>query len=115
MKNIIRVLFGIPVVLSIQPTIQPTKQPIDILFYGSLTDDRIKILSNIFNGTSSSERLAIIFNFDGEKLDEYISRAKIIVDLQTNIEVPNIQKQTRIFYALINGKCVVSEKSRRNY
>ena len=31
MKNIIRVLFGIPVVLSIQPTIQPTKQPIDIL------------------------------------------------------------------------------------
>jgi hypothetical protein len=31
MKNIIRVLFGIPVVLSIQPTIQPTKEPIDIL------------------------------------------------------------------------------------
>tara|TARA_R100001594_G_scaffold3518_8_gene13137 strand:+ start:1821 stop:2048 length:228 start_codon:yes stop_codon:yes gene_type:complete len=31
MKNIIRVLFGIPVVLSIQPIIKPTKQPIDIL------------------------------------------------------------------------------------
>lgn len=88
---------------------------IDILFYGSLTDDRLKVLSDIFNWSNSSERLAIIFNFDGEKLDEYISRAKIIVDLQTNIEVPNIQKQTRIFYALINDKCVVSEKSRRNY
>ena len=59
------------------------------------------------------ESLVMLWNVTGKKLDDYISRAKVILDLHTS-EENKVQKQTRLFYALINGKCVVSEKSKYN-
>ena len=56
----------------------------------------------------------ILTHTDGEKLDEYIARSKIIIDLHTEGD-DKIQKQSRIYYALINNKCIVSQKSKRNY
>lgn len=82
---------------------------IDILFYGTLTKERLeilRILSDFFN-------IVIIRSVTGKKLDEFIARSKIILDLHTNDG--GRQKQSRIFYALINNKCVLSEKSNSNH
>ena len=86
---------------------------IDVLFYGSLREDRFKILSDISEKTLYTSFM-ILTHTDGEKLDEYISRSKIIIDLHTEGD-NKIQKQSRIYYALINNKCVVSQKSKQNY
>lgn len=86
---------------------------IDVLFYGTLSEKRLKILSDIAN-TSRLFNLVSIQNIDGPKLDEYISRSKIILDLHTGGD-SGIQKQSRIYYALINNKCILSEKSNFNY
>lgn len=87
---------------------------IDVLFYGTPTEARNEIFQQFYDKYMITENLHICFNCHGDQLDEYISRSKIILDLHTDVSY-NVQKQTRIFYALINGKCVISEKSRRNY
>lgn len=87
---------------------------IDILFYGTPTVARNEMFYRFCHNHILTENLQIVYNCQGDQLDEYISRSKIILDLHTDPEY-NIQKQTRIFYALINGKCVISEKSKRNY
>lgn len=82
---------------------------IDILFYGTLTKERLEILriiSDYFN-------IVILRSFTGKKLDEFIARSKIILDLHTTDG--GRQKQSRIFYALMNNKCVLSEKSNSNH
>lgn len=87
---------------------------IDILFYGSITESRAKTITGFSVHGVTYENFVTVTNVDGKKLDEYISRSKVIIDLQTDSE-NRIQKQSRIYYALINGKCVVSEKSNYNY
>jgi predicted O-methyltransferase YrrM len=86
---------------------------IDILFYGSLVKNRFEMLDKLSNHGITTENFVILCGVVGDKLDEYISRSKIILDLSTNED--RIQKQSRIYYALINDKCVVSEKSKINY
>lgn len=94
--------------------IQNQEEPdIDVLFYGSLTDSRLKILSDISERTLYTPFM-ILTHTDGVQLDEYIGRSKIIIDLHTEGD-NDIQKQSRIYYALINNKCVISQKSKRNY
>jgi hypothetical protein len=101
---------------------------IDVFFYGTPTEHRSKILEiisncGVFNEDSPSPSAPCVvtgFNLTKQSLDEFISRSKIIIDLQDNHlfkKSPDefIQKQSRIYYALINNKCVVSEKSKRNY
>tara|TARA_R100000005_G_scaffold41143_1_gene19312 strand:+ start:72 stop:1433 length:1362 start_codon:yes stop_codon:yes gene_type:complete len=89
---------------------------IDILFYGDQSlPHRLQTLREIsspYIGVKE-ESLVMLWNVTGKKLDDYISRAKVILDLHTS-EENKVQKQTRLFYALINGKCVVSEKSKYN-
>lgn len=87
---------------------------IDILFYGTVTESRSKTIAEFCCGGICYENFVTVINVDGKNLDEYISRSKVIIDLQTDSE-NRIQKQSRIYYALINGKCVVSEKSNYNY
>jgi hypothetical protein len=82
---------------------------IDVLFYGSLNNKRFQILSEI----SEYFNIVILKSVTGSKLDEFISRAKIILDLHSNDH--RKQKQSRIFYSLINNKCVLSETSNFNY
>ena len=87
---------------------------IDILFYGTLSDYRYKFLHNI-NHYGNLGTTVWAFALTEEILDEFIGRSKIIIDLQLNDKEKFIQKQTRLYYALINNKCVLSEKSSRNY
>jgi hypothetical protein len=54
------------------------------------------------------------YGLDFDALDEYISRSKIILNLHMS-EPYNRQEQIRMFYPLINGKCIISEKSQYNY
>lgn len=87
---------------------------IDILFYGTLTDYRYKFLERI-NHYGSVGTTVCAFGLSREVLDEFIGRSKIIIDLQLSDSETFIQKQTRLYYALINNKCVLSEKSHKNY
>jgi len=54
------------------------------------------------------------YNFFGEKLDNLMADSKIILNLNP-YEGECRQQQTRIFYALINNKCVLSQRCSRNY
>lgn len=96
---------------------------IDVLFYGSLTPHRLEILSNLtLNSVIPSElyesfmnmNIVILSNFHEKELDEFIGRSKIILNLNPYSGATR-QQQVRIFYALINNKCVLSDKSSINY
>jgi glycosyltransferase involved in cell wall biosynthesis len=100
----------------------------DILFFGSINEKRAKILSILnqnFNikivgqySLISEENIKKynlkIDNTDfSNNLNELISDSKIILNL--HYYESSIQEQVRIFHLLINNKCVVSEKSKKNY
>ena len=96
---------------------------IDILFYGTLFPRRAKIINDaIYTAIYPLHREEIILNSSivclnhvwGSKLDQYISRSKVILNLNPYDE-DNRQQQSRIFYPLINNKCIISEKANRNY
>lgn len=82
---------------------------IDVLFFGTLTKDRLEALRSI----SDICNLVVVRLFTGAKLDEFIARSKIVLDLHT--QDGGRQKQSRIYYSLINNKCILSEKSNINY
>lgn len=100
----------------------------DILFYGSINKKRFDILKRLhskFNlvivgdyyDVSEEEKnkvkLNIIPKNFGETLDSLISNSKIILNLHFYESL--IQEQVRLFYLVTNNKCVVSEKSKKNY
>ena len=102
---------------------------IDVLFYGSTTEHRNEFLRN-FHGRFTLPDNNVVYKqrylnlstvclngMDDRRLDEFISRSKIILNLQPHKQEngEDRQSQVRIYYPLINGKCVVSEKSKRNY
>lgn len=96
--------------------IKNKKHPdIDVLFYGTLTPRRYNIISQMINSDYyyNNINFVYLFNFDGPKLDDYISRSKIILNIHPHEN--HRQEQARIYYPLINSKCVISEKSDRNY
>lgn len=90
---------------------------IDVLFYGTQTDYRIKTISTLIGRYLYCDiNFISINNVTGSLLDDFISRSKIVLDLSNDGYLhQRLQKQTRIFYALINNKCVISEKSDKNY
>lgn len=91
---------------------------IDVLFYGNVTDYRNKFFNWFWNATDSKVfgklNFVWIKNFTDSKLDEFIGRSKIVLNLNPYDGLTR-QQQPRIFYALINNKCVVSQKSPINY
>ena len=108
----------------------PVAEPdIDVLFYGSTTDHRNEFFKNFHerfivpdNNEDYMRRFMKLSTMrltgiDDSRLDEFISRSKIILNLQPYKleDGEDRQSQVRIYYPLINGKCVVSEKSKRNY
>jgi hypothetical protein len=88
---------------------------IDVIFYGSLRSKRRRdIVYNLkreFN--AQGLRFAVFDNLYQEDLWPYISRSKIVL----NVHYYHVsrQEQARIFFNLINGKCIVSEPSPTNY
>jgi hypothetical protein len=96
---------------------------IDILFFGSPTIDRSKFFIDLTQGYIFTEEMAVtfsemnivtIYNIQDSRLDDLISRSKIILNLRPNL-VQTRQQQTRIFYPLINDKCILSQRSPINY
>lgn len=92
--------------------IQEREPEIDVLFYGSMTQYRSDVLQkiDIFN---KQMKFVFVYFITGNQLDDYISKSKIILDLNTWQK--GYQKQSRISHLLNNKKCVLSEKSFLNF
>jgi hypothetical protein len=102
------------------PTIE--KPDIDVLFIGSPSERRTKYFTDFnFNVIIPQNELDehIKYKFVtawqvwGDLKHEFTSRSKIILDFALFDGAPS--RQERIYYDLINNKCVLSEKSPRNY
>lgn len=93
----------------------PSRPPdIDLLFYGYVNGRRLRYLEQIQQGFYNRLRFAHAYGIFGPQLDELISRSRVVLNLHA-FEPYHRQEQVRIFYPLINGRCVLSEKSQVNY
>lgn len=97
--------------------VQNKKEPdYDVLFYGLGTRYRNKVANYLKQACPNLK-----FNFylpnnindyvSDDVLDDMVGNSKIILNL---LSVSDVQPQSRIFYNLINGKCIVTEKCRNN-
>lgn len=93
------------------PLLAKNDHDIDILFYGSMNEHRHNIINKLKE--QLPERNIVTVDAWGKELDNYIQRAKIILNI--HYYEPNRQEQARMFYLLCNHKCVVSETSTTNY
>lgn len=87
------------------------EKDLDVLFYGYYTEHRSKFVNEFTESCGKS--FAWITHIHHPVLDDYISRAKVVINIH-HAEHLQQQEQTRLFYLLSNGKSVVSEKSRYN-
>jgi len=96
---------------------------ISCLFYGSLTDKRHKEIRAFIDAYSCAvdnaytyltSNIVWLYRTPYSFQDEMIARSKIVLNLNP-YEGECRQQQSRIFYLLTNNKCVLSEKSNRNY
>lgn len=90
-----------------------TELDIDVLFYGYLHERRAKLLFNLQQKAAGKFKIFNMYGIWGEELNEYISRSKIILNIHSS-EIAK-QEQVRMFYPVINGRCVLSERSEYNY
>jgi len=98
-----------------------TNPDIDVLFYGTMFPRRINFIHDAFYNSYMSHfdtvlKSSFVYAHGvwGDNLDKYIARSKIILNLNPS-DAESRQQQTRIFYALTNSKCVISERSNKNY
>jgi len=89
------------------------KEDIDLLFYGQLFGRRLRIVQKLEQRIYGKINFVTLFGIHGEQLDEYIRRSKIVLNLHA-FEPYHRQEQSRIFYLLNNGRCILSEKSQLN-
>jgi len=99
------------------------EKDIDILFYGRINKKRADIFSKIdkkyklkIHGNLAEDisiDLKIEKSVFRDDLKNLISRSKVIIC--PHFYDSNIQEQVRIFYLLINNKCVLVEESLTNY
>ena len=88
---------------------------IDLLFYGSLNERRVNIIREITKPFYWNKWSVVTMQgINLDKIDSYIKNSKIILNLH-HTEPLNRQEQPRIFYPVINDKCVLSEPSTINY
>ena len=101
---------------ALEYAIDPVEPDIDVLFYGGMNARRADIISSIQHSFTGWHQITVIavLSIEPDKLIDYMSRSKIILNLHV-AEPYNRQEQVRIFYALINSKCVVSETSQINH
>ena len=101
-NNIKKLCFGYQRELQTIKTDQT--RDVDVLFYGSMNERRHIILSELINRSLNVQTL---FGVYGNERDEWISRAKVVLD--HNHYDYNIFNVVRVFYLLTNGVAVVSE------
>ena len=93
--------------------IEMVNPDIDVLFYGYTNERRAKLFYHMQHKFSSKIRFFNLYGVWGNELNDYISRSKIILNVHTN-EIAR-QEQVRMYHPVINGRCVLSEKSDYNY
>ncbi len=94
--------------------IPPNPNPdIDILFYGYLHERRAKLVFYLQQKLAGRYKLFDLYGVWGQELDSYIARSKIILNVHGSETAK--QEQVRMFYPVLNSRCVVSEKSEYNY
>ena len=86
----------------------------DVLFYGFVNARRQRFLEKMQTRFYDRLKFLHVYGLFGPELDDFISRSKIVLNLHA-FEPYHRQEQVRIFYPLINGRCVLSEKSQLNY
>jgi len=87
--------------------IQPAStQDIDILFYGSLNERRLRILEALRN---AGAKVHAQFGVYGRERDEIIGRSKIILNI--HFYQTKVFEIARVSYLLANSKAVVTESS----
>jgi hypothetical protein len=80
------------------------KQDIDVLFYGSLNEHRSYIIKSL---QAHGVNIVALYGVYGEKRDEFIARAKIVINM--HLYESKIFEIARVFYLLANQKFVISE------
>ena len=94
------------------PLLDKDEHDIDILFYGSFNERRNHIIDTVEKALPEANIVVTDSLWDDE-LDEHIQRAKIVLNL--HYFIGSRQEQVRLFYLMSNHKCIISEKSQRNY
>jgi hypothetical protein len=87
---------------------------IDLLFYGFINARRFRFLQTIQQKFYGRLKWVHAYGIFGPELDELIARSKVILNLHP-FEPYHRQEQVRIFYPLINEKCVLSEQSQLSW
>lgn len=88
--------------------IKPAKEDIDVLFYGSANERRLQIINKL----KSECRTKVLFGVYGAERDQYIARAKIVLNI--HYYEAQLMEQVRLSYLLNNGRFVISESSKNN-
>lgn len=93
--------------------ISPADKEVDVLFYGYPTPRRLSIVGEWM--ATSWDRYTTVWatGISGESLKSQIARSKVILNVHA-FDRDCRQEQVRLFYPVINGACVVSEKSPHN-
>lgn len=93
--------------------IEPKDKDIDILFYGFPTPRRMSIFGSFMANTWNSYSTVWATGISGDKLKDMIARSKVILNVHSFVDGCR-QEQVRMFYPVINGACVISERSPHN-
>lgn len=86
------------------------KEDIDVLFFGSITQRRWKILKYLKNALPPHLNFQHIYGIWGKHRDDIVRRSKIIINIHA-FENHSRFEMTRISYLLSNKKAVISEPS----
>ncbi|HTR22434.1 MAG TPA: hypothetical protein VMI10_00500 [Terriglobales bacterium] len=100
------VLVEIGYVPELRRIVPSAEQDIDVLFYGSVNEHRLKILRQL---SEAGARVHSVFGVYGRERDALIARAKIV--LNVHYYATNLFEAVRVSYLLANSKAVVSEAS----
>lgn len=88
--------------------------PIDVLFTGTVNERRFNwIYKTLQYGFQNNLKIMTLIGVTGDYLKDCIRKSKIILNIHP-FEPFNRQEQVRMFYPIINGKCVISEPSQCN-
>ena len=89
---------------------KPVAKDIDILFYGTLNEHRLKALNTL----KMKFKVVVLQNAWGTTLDNYIMRSRVLLNLHFYYE-SSMQEQARMI-RWIGAPCrIISEKSWKNY
>jgi len=83
---------------------KPSEKDIDVLFFGSMSDRRARIIEEL----SSQCSVRAVQGVYGAELDALVSRAKVVVNIHFCDE-PHPLEVVRLAYLMANGACVVTE------